>query len=703
MSEELKEFHEEFFQEVLRDADAGGRFAEDAFFELFCQQLVDAGELDTADRAQYVSPRGLRIDGYGGDPAYADGVLSLIIADFQQDEEITTLTRTEMEAIFRRGTSFLTRALDPVFRNGLEETSPGFALAELIARSWGFVSKVRMFLISNRVLSTRVDGQAAGEVNRIPVGFSVWDLGRLHRFVVAGRSREDHIVDLAEHGGPVSVLPAHLESADYRAFLLVMPGTQLASIYDRWGARLLEQNVRVFLQAKGGVNKGIRSTLEQCPEMFFAYNNGITATAEEVTVDPSSGGRTVTHLKNFQIVNGGQTTASIYAASRSGKSDLSKVFVQVKLSVIPPARAEEVVPKISEYANSQNKVNAADFFSNHPFHIRIKSFSKRIFAPSQDGTFRESKWFYERARGQYQDARANLTVAERKRFDLEYPKAQVFTKTDLAKVLMVWRGLPHIVGRGSQKNFAEFAKYIGAAWDDSQDTFNEQFYQYLIAKAIAFSRLEKIVSAEPWYEGGYRANIVAYAIAKLAYDVEKMGRAVDFERIWRDQDLSPGLREALRVSAERVKDVITSPGSGYANVTEWAKQPLCWTKIQALPISWPQVLHTALLSREQEKSSARAAVKEQRVLNGIEAQTAVVKAGGAFWRQVRDWAVENRVLSVRELDALGIAARMPQLVPSEKQCQAVVTALTRARVEGCPLKPEPETAGLWHGDGLGNT
>lgn len=685
MTPELREFHEEFFQEVLRDADAGGRFAEDAFFELFCEQLVEAGELETADRARYVSPRGIRIDGYGGDPAFADGVLSLIIADFSQDEETDTLTRTEMEAILRRGTAFITRSLDRTFRNGLEETSPGFAIADVIARSWSHVSRVRLFLISNRVLSARVDGQAAGEVDGVPVAYSVWDLSRLHRFTVAGRSREDLVVDLNEHGGPLAVLPAHLSGAGYQAFLLVMPGAQLASIYDRWGARLLEQNVRVFLQARGGVNRGIRTTLEADPDMFFAYNNGITATAEDVTTRRTAEGLQVTHLRNLQIVNGGQTTASIFAASRSRKADLSRVFVQVKLSMIPPDRAELVVPKISEYANSQNKVNAADFFANHPFHVRMKSFSERLFAPSRDGTFRESKWFYERARGQYQDARANLTVAERRKFDLEYPKAQVFAKTDLAKVLMVWRGLPHIVSRGSQKNFAEFAAYIARAWDETPDALNEDFYRHLVAKTIVFGRLEHIVAREPWYEGGYRANIVAYAIAKLGHDVEAMGRVVDFDRIWREQELSDGLREALRLAAARVRDVITSPESPYANVTEWAKQPLCWTRVQALQIAWPPELSSALVTREEQKSSARSAVKEQRVLNGIEAQGAVVRAGGEFWRQVHKWALANRVLSGRELDALGIAGRMPQLLPTEKQCQTVMLALARVRAEGCPL------------------
>lgn len=686
MNPELKEFHEEFFQAVLRDADAGGRFAEDAFFELFCEQLVEAGELETADRARYASPRGVAIDGFGGDPIHAEGVLSLIVADFHQGEDIETLTATEMEAILKRGTAFLTRSLDARFRNELEETSPGFALADLIARCWSSVSKVRLVLISNRVLSSRVDGRSAGEVDNIPVVYSVWDLSRLHRFASGGRTREDVDVDLAEYGGPVAVLPAHLAGADYQAFLLVMSGTQLAAIYDRWGARLLEQNVRVFLQARGGVNKGIRMTIDQDPGMFFAYNNGITATAEEVTTRRTDDGLQMTHLKNLQIVNGGQTTASIFAASHARKADLSSVFVQVKLSVIPPARAEEVVPKISEYANSQNKINAADFFSNHPFHVRIKSFSERMFAPSRDGTFRESKWFYERARGQYQDARANLTVAELRRFDLEYPKRQVFSKTDLAKVLNVWRGIPHIVSRGSQKNFAEFATYIGKVWLDSPDIFNEEFYRHLIAKVIVFDRAESIVSHAPWYEGGYRANIVAFAIAKLGHDVGAMKRAVDFDQIWRDQEISDGLREALSVSAERVKDVIVAPDRGQVrNVTEWAKQQACWARVQALQINWAQDLGSTLVTLDEQRNSARGAVKEQRVLNGIEAQAVVVRAGGDFWRQVREWAIENRVLSSKELDALAAVARLPQTVPHEKQCAVAISALARVRSEGCTL------------------
>jgi hypothetical protein len=688
MPTELEEFHQEFFQEVHLAADAHGRFAEDTFFELFCDQLVDAGELETADRAHYLSPRGVRIDGYGGDPAASEGVLSLIIADFNQSPELETLTATDMDAIFKRATAFLSKALDPGFRNSLEETSPGFGLADLIASSWKLVTKVRIFLITNRKLSSRVDGREAGEVDGTPVVYNVWDLNRLYRFATSGRSREEIMVEMSDHGGPVAALPAHLTDAGYEAYLLVIPGQQLASIYDRWGARLLEQNVRVFLQARGNVNKGIRNTIENDPEMFFAYNNGITATAEEVLSKKTGGTLLVTGFKNLQIVNGGQTTASIFAARKKQQAELSKVFVQMKLSVIPKEQAERVVPKISEYANSQNKVSAADFFANHPFHLRMKEFSQRIFAPSLEGTFRESKWFYERARGQYQDARGNLSVADRKKFDLEYPKGQVFSKTDLAKFLNVWMGFPEIVSRGAQKNFAHFATFIGKAWTEDPNGFNETYYRHAIAKAIVFHETESLVTEQTWYEGGYRANIVAYAIAKVSHDVQVIGRSVDFDRIWRTQRVSDAMRDALIVAAEAANRVIVNPPPGIKNVTEWAKQPACWDRLKTTKIGWSRTFLGELLTGEEHEGIQRDAAKDQRMLNGIEAQQAVFMAGAETWRSIKAWARGRRLLSEKELDILEVAASIPAKIPSEKQSLMIMKSLRKLREEGCAIRPD---------------
>ena len=683
---DVSEFHEELFQEIHGVADAEGKFAEDAFFEVFTNSLTDAGELETADRIQHISPRGIRVDGYGGDPLVSDGILSLIIADFNQAQTIESLTATELAAIFRRLWNFLSSSLDPAFRNNLEESAPAFGLADLIATRWPSIGRVRLILISNRMLSARVDGRDADELQGTPVTYNVWDLGRLYRYEMSGHEREDIEVELSEYGSPPVLLPAHLQQDDYESYLAVIPGKQLAQIYDRYGSRLLEQNVRVFLQARGSVNRGIRNTLENDPGMFFAYNNGITATAESLETVGSSQGLLLKSMRNFQIVNGGQTTASIHAALRNKQVDLDKVFVQMKLSIVEPKRALEVVPKISEYANSQNRVNAADFFSNHPFHVRVEGFSRRLYAPSMDGSFRQSRWYYERARGQYQDARGNLTQAERRRFDLECPKRQLFTKTDLAKFINVWNGKPHIVSRGAQKNFADFAVYIGREWERNSDNFNEMYFREVIAKAIIFKSTEKLVSEQSWYQGGYRANVVAYAISKLAHDVERTGGWIDYESIWRAQTISENLREALRISATGAHDVILSTPPGMRNVSEWAKQQACWSQVRDLDIHSESPLLGQLLSKDQHTSATRAAMKDQRELNGIEAQTAVVNAGASFWQEARDWGETKGILSGMESGILEVAIAIPSKLPSEKQALRTIEILRRLNEQGCPLK-----------------
>ena len=683
---DLEHFHQELFQSVCGTADADHRFAEDAFFEHFCAHLVDAGEMETADRSPYISIRGIRIDGYGGDPIESGNVLTLVIADFNATQEVETLTATEMRAIFKRAMNFIKKSLDSSFRADMEESAPAYGLCDLVAARWERILKVRVLLISNRVLSSRVDGHEGGVVEGVSVSLGVWDLSRLHRFVSEGREREEIVIDLDEdYGGALQALPAHLRVAGYESYLVVIPGPVLAEIYDNWGPRMLEQNVRVFLQARGKVNKGIRITLENEPQMFFAYNNGITATAESVETTQSESGLVINSIQNLQIVNGGQTTASIHAASRGRGADLSRVFVQMKLSIVDPGKALEIVPKISEYANTQNRVNAADFFANHPFHVRIEAFSRRIYAPSPDGTFRESKWFYERARGQYQDARAHLTAAARRKFDLEYPKRQMLTKTDLAKCQMVWRGLPDIVSKGAQKCFGEFARLVGEEWTKKEEAFNELYYRSAIARAIMFRRMERLVTEQPWYEGGYRANIVAYGIAKLGHDVDKLKMAVDLDGIWREQKLTIALERALVLAARAVHEVLVNPPSGVRNVTEWAKRSGCWDAVKKVKLSWPGDWVNELVTACEQKDSRRDAVKAQKLLNGIEAQLAVVRAGGEFWRTVKEWGVARGFLTALERGVLDAAMRVPKSIPSEKQCAVVLASLAKLQAEGCQL------------------
>lgn len=521
----------------------------------------------------------------------------------------------------------------------------------------------------------------------VPASYHIWDISRLQRQQNSRGHKEILEINFPDtYGTGISCLPAHLGSDTYKSYLIVIPATILSSMYEKYGARLLEQNVRCFLQARGNVNKGIRSTIINEPQMFFAYNNGITATAQEVEIRQGDAGLEVVRVKDLQIVNGGQTTASLFHTSRKDKASLTGIFVQMKLSVIDSEQSEIIVPRISEYANTQNRVNAADFFSNHPFHIRMEEFSRRIWAPAQQGALRETKWFYERARGQYADAQSKLTQSEKKKFQAENPKPQMFTKTDLAKFENVWDENPRFVNLGAQKNFAQYAKRIGSEWEKSSETFNEFYYKRAIARAILFRKTEKLVSAQPWYNGGYRANIVAYTLALLGYYATKHGKSIDFMHIWNTQFIPDDLERALEITSKLVHDDITHPPQGISNVTEWCKKEGCWQRLKdqsdRLNELLPQGFKDSLMSKEMIQSEKKQARKIQKIDDGIKAQMQVMDIPATKWNALLQQCRSKGLLTQKEIEIVNVATKIPSKIPTEKQCLMLVEMLERVKSEG---------------------
>lgn len=692
---ELEQFSEEFFQDILQESENGG-WKEDIFFDKFTDYLTDAGEFSEAIRASYQPANGqLRVDGYCGDPLESRSTgdsdepltLGLIILDFHQGGDLVTLGTRDMNVIFNRLMRYLSNALNPQWRRSLEASDPGFGLADLIATRWNRITKIRLYLLTNKTLSNRIDGKTAGDYQGRSVVYSVWDIKRIFALTKAATGQEPLQVRFDEKPlHPLRALLASTKDAKNTVYLAAIPGNDLAHIYDRWGARLLEQNVRVFLQARSNVNKGIKRTLEGEPELFFSFNNGLTATAEHAETETTSDGLNILSLDNLQIVNGGQTTASIYAAYRADK-DLSKVFVQMKLSIVDPKEAEDLVPRISEYANSQNKVSQADLFANHPFHARMEKFSRRILAPAQEGSFNQTKWFYERARGQYGDAQACLTRGERKAFLAEYPKNQKFAKTDLAKYAMVWTDKVYFVNRGAQKNFAEFAKDIADAWAENDLQFNEHYYKTLIAQKIIWDATEKIIPQMEWYEaGGYRAQHVVLTIGLIAEATRQYKKKVDFERIWNAQSLDDSFRTVIRQAADAVHPVLMNPAQGYRNISEWAKQPRCWETVKALHVDWNPAWLNQLISPKEEWTRNRSSAKEQRETNGIEYTAAVINAGAKFWKDVAQWLLSENEGDEKERGCVNVAASIPAKIPTDKQSAVIVNLMRRLDKVGCPYR-----------------
>ena len=683
---ELDEYHQNLMADIRREADASGIFPVEAFFDRMTERLTEAGELEVADRAYYQSGEGaqkLRIDGYAGDPRDSEGVLGLIVCDFADSDTVQTFGKGDVPPILNPLIRFLKKAKTEEFRDSLNEANPAFQVSDLIITTWSQVTKVKLILISNRHYIGRDDAVKLAEIGEVPITWSVWDLARFERFDRSGQAREDMVIDFAkDFGAPLPALQASQSGAALESYLLIVPGEQLAAIYDKWGARLLEANVRSFLQARAKTNKGIQKTIKEEPELFFPYNNGLSATADAVSCVRTDDGLAVASISNLQIVNGAQTTGSIHAGLKSAKEQLPQVFVQMKLTVVPPDRSEDIVPKISEYANTQNKVNAADFFSNHPFHIRMEQFSRSVLFPARAGERYDTKWFYERSRGQFINARAKLTPAQLKKFDLEFPKTQLFSKTDLAKFEFSAVGQPYIVSRGAQKNFAEFAKDIGDAWSKSDARYDELWYKRLISKAIVFRWLETEVPKQPWYEGGYRANIVTYAMAKVFHDANGEKQVLDLDAIWRRQSVPDALQRALLLAAAEAHDVITHPPAGVRNMSEWAKQQACWNGMKGRTLNYDDDFDTCLTLLETSRGKEKDEKKRKKEDEGILAQTTVVNLGAAFWKDVLTWGQARKKLDPKEQQIIGVCASMPRLTPSPDQSRLALTVLGRIKDQG---------------------
>ena len=252
----------------------------------------------------------------------------------------------------------------------------------------------------------------------------------------------------------------------------------------------------------------------------------------------------------------------------------------------------------------------------------------------------------------------------------------------------MWREKPDTVSKGAQKNFADFAAYISASWERQDTAFGEMFFREAVAKGIIFKAVERLVTAQPWYHGGYRANIVAYTIAKLAYDLSKKGASIDFERIWRSQNVSDGLASALTIGATAVHEVIVNPPNTTRNVTEWAKQQACWHRVSGLNILWPASLERECLSKTEKGAIEETARNDQKMLTGIEIQSRVAEAGDAHWRDIRDWAKQRGLLTPTETSILNIACSIPPELPSEKQCLRLMELTQRLITEGLPAEKD---------------
>jgi hypothetical protein len=576
----LQVFAEDLRQEVLNRAESqeDGGFLADTFTEVLLEYYQEAGDFEDAVACSHQStgPRNaiLQMSGYGlSDNGES---LDLFITAYSGDVPPGTLGATEVKKYFDRLARIYNEASSGGFQN-LEESGPAFDALQSIWQARKVAKTlltVRLVLLTDCIVTTPPPKDQ--DKDAIRINFDIRDIERLRRLKSSGMMREQIEIDFEEVlGAPIPCLVQPASNSEYAAYLAIFPGRALVELYGKYGARLLERNVRSFLQVRGKINRGIRDTIVHEPHMFLAFNNGLSVTAEQVnTVALPGGGIGIKSIRDLQIVNGGQTTASIFHASKRDKNaDIDRISVQVKLTILSdPGRMDEVIPLISRYANSQNSIQAADLVANDAYHRRVEELSRTIWAPAKDGTIRQTRWFYERARGQYADELAReRTPAKIKAFQAAHPKAQVFTKTDLAQFLLTWERQPHLVSRGSQKCLVAFMQAL-ESHRKQEGELDPGYFERLVAKAILFRGTRALLESRKLEFPAYRANIVTYAVARLFAETD--GR-LDLGRIWREQTIPSEMQQALLDLARSVQVFITTENLG-GNVTEFCKKENSW-------------------------------------------------------------------------------------------------------------------------------
>lgn len=674
----LNEYYNDFMESINIKSNVNENFKESVFFENVLEFLEDEGVVTDYKYTPF-KKIGMRVDGY----EYVEDreILHLFVIEYTSNPDIITLTKTDLDSILARVVKFFVKNTEkPLFKE-LEETSEAYDISYFINTNKTKFKNIEIILLTNKQISKTLKKIPKVTLDRYDIKIDIWDIERFYQIETSKKHKEDFEINFHEEfDNALPALEAYNDSSSYKSYLSVVPGGILADLYEKYGARLLEANVRSFLQFRGKINKGIRKTIKTEPEMFFAYNNGITATAEDIEVKNAK----IVYLKNFQIVNGGQTTASLYNTRKKDRISLEKVFVQMKLTIIKGDESQYVIPNISRYANTQNKVNDADFFSNDIFHIRIEEKSRKIWVPKKKDSLKATKWFYERARGQYLEEQSKLTDSQKKEFKLTYPKNQMFTKTDLAKYIMSTEEYPHIVSQGAQKNFLKFGELVVKQWNTNDKVFNDLYYKHAIAKAIMFKETDKLVYKQKWY-AGYKANIVTYTLSLLIYLAKKLAKSIDYNKIWQNQDIDTVfIKEILKISKYVNSHLFETP-ENFKNISEWAKKELCWTKLkekadnEKLMFS-EEFTDKWIISSEEFKYEEKEAKKNQSIDNEIELLKKLFKFDMDKWKQLIEKGIKNNLVDKEEQILLNLIPNGK--IPSKKQQKMLVSILNRMEDEG---------------------
>ena len=526
-----------------------------------------------------------RLDGYcieSIDLESEDGgfeTLSIFVTVLDGASDLKKMTKAVFERAFKEGGRFVSDAMKGYLSEELDDASPAKEFADELKRVRNQVERVRLHLLTDlEVEQDLPETSSVKGFDDVPLLFRVWDIRRLHEINISEVGRKPVVVDFVKReGSPIPCLAMPSENAEYKCYLAVLQGDVLANLYQEFWTRLLESNVRSFLQQTGKVNKGIRDTIRHQPGRFLPYNNGLAATGSAVKImEMKGGGLGIAEVEDLQVVNGGQTTASLYHTRKKYRAELSDVYVQMKLTVLTdPEQFVSVVPKIAEYSNSQNKVKLLDLRSNNPFLMSLEKVAQSAFAPVPGSPGHQSLWFFERVNGGYRERlNSAATPSARKTLEKKMPKGQKLDKAAVFKYMNLFEGLPHKVSQGSQKNGLAYLSMVDGQFGKKAP--GPAYWKTVVGCGMLFKKLEKIFGTgeNSMGESGTRSYTVNYTAALFH---ERTSGRLDFDMLWRVQSIPQAFDRILR--------------EGLAWVYQKLDQNAFWVEAAKKEVTWQTMLN----------------------------------------------------------------------------------------------------------------
>lgn len=605
--------------------------------------------------------KSMRID--AADLDLSTNTLNLLIADYNLGE-MKNLTNDSIMSKTQLLLNYLENTFKGYFTDG-EQSDPAVELAQNIKANISSIGQIHLFIASTDRLSSAVKKLPVKKFEFediiIPVSVDVLDIEKIYKSRLAGFEKEDLVINCEDFGiSGIPCIKANIETDQYESYLAVVPGEFLAAIYKEYGPALLESNVRSFLKFNGGVNKGIRDTILNEKSRFFTYNNGISTTAKAINPDTINGMGMIKSFTNLQIINGGQTTATLAATSIKNNADLSGIYVQMKLTILKQ-EDPDLIRNIARFANSQNQVKTADLNSSHPFYVRMEDYSRKIYAPISTGEIIQKLWFFERARGQYEQPLMQMTKKQRNDYKLVRPRNMKFTLTDLAKYINAADMLPHYVSWGGQVNAAHFHTNMLKQWEKNDSIFDEYYYKQLVGKKILYEYIGTIISAQDWYQErrAYRPQLIAYTFSKLVYEAKRINLSVDFQKIWDYQSVQHCLDTDIASIAKIVFDVLYDEKRTVANIETYSKKEECWKIVQKRAYELSKGAESALISHADilvEKTRMKQVVKQNiDIINELY----IFNKGAIYWTTILN---SRDALSLEEKNALCAAVEYCNLM-----------------------------------------